>query len=197
MLRGEIRRKEHLAGSVRGSAFPGRRVSTHRHTCLRKAPFAYASRSHILPEPGTLSSARFHASEELPFSSSLVSPARRGSVVVHLEKKDRECEGTLRTQLKRYARTRPSSRTTFFLPPPSFFVPLFFSSYIFYIFIYIYARARVYLVPVRVQRVLDEDDDACETAVHSRLSFEQTSFTNPSLSIFLLILVSYLFASSS
>lgn len=152
MLRGEIRRKEHLAGSVRGSAFPGRRVSTHRHTCLRKAPFAYASRSHILPEPGTLSSARFHASEELPFSSSLVSPARRGSVVVHLEKKDRECEGTLRTQLKRYARTRPSSRTTFFLPPPSFFVPLFFSSYIFYIFIYIYARARVYLVPVRVQK---------------------------------------------
>lgn len=172
---------------MRGSAFPGRRVSTHRHTCLRKAPFAYASRSHILPEPGTLSSARFHASEELPFSSSLVSPARRGSVVVHLEKKDRECEGTLRTQLKRYARTRPSSRTTFFLPPPSLFVPLFFFFlYILYIYIYIYVYIKFkefWMMRMMLAR-----------PTRSRRSKKRILFLLP---IFLLILVPYIFVSSS
>lgn len=40
--------------SVRGSTFPGRRVSTHRHTCLRKASFAYAIATpprRVLPSP--------------------------------------------------------------------------------------------------------------------------------------------------
>lgn len=97
-----------------------------------------------------------------------------------LKKKDRECEGTLRTQLKRYARTRPSSRTTFFLPPPSLFVPLFFSLYIFYIY--------THTPRSQVERVLDDDDE----------SIVETSFTNLSfLSSFLnLFRVSYFFVSS-
>ena len=131
----EIRRKEHLV--ARGSAFPGRRVSTHRHTCLRKASLAYASRGRILPEPGALSSARFHASEELPLSSLVVSSPEL--VVVQerererergnkkkIERKSSECEATLRTQLKRYARTRPASQATWFFDPPPFCFYSFF-----------------------------------------------------------------------
>lgn len=88
-----------------------------------------------------------------------------------LKKKDRECEGTLRTQLKRYARTRPSSRTTFFLPPPSLFVPLFFFSlYILYIYTH---KPRP-----QVERVLDDDDESIVETSFTNLSFLSSIFSS-------------------
>lgn len=97
-----IRNKEHLvprvaASFVRGSTFPGRRVSTHRHTCLRKVSSAYAAVSFQVPCSlfGSLAL-------QTCFSADRESSRRHGPNLPTLfrEGKLQRCEGTLRTQLK-------------------------------------------------------------------------------------------------
>lgn len=102
-----------VAGAfVRGSTFPGRRVSTHRHTCLRKASPAYTSRGCILPSLRVNSSPFASPSSQTRFLVVVVAASRLTAMYLVTDRisgrsaRKERCEGTLRTRLKRLTRTR-------------------------------------------------------------------------------------------
>jgi len=127
--------------SMRGSTFPGRRVSTHRHTCLRKASSAYAApRCRVLPSlrarsasfslglspsRSFLSDAFLRVHRRLRDSSCRhATSSRTKSRDAVREGKRERCEGMPRTRLKRashgcmYIRhDRAAGIGTFVLPP--------------------------------------------------------------------------------
>lgn len=114
-LRDKIRNKEHLESRGRRlrATFPGRRVSAHRHTYLRKAPSSTRACRARLPCP----SKSLRARRAFPSFASRRVRRRRGSSRRRIsrhgpsvarrsgERKRRECEGTPRERLKRVART--------------------------------------------------------------------------------------------
>jgi len=127
---------------VRGSTFPGRRVSTHRHTCLRKASSAYAApRCRVLPSlrarSASLSDAFLRVHRRLRDSSCRhATSSRTKSRDAVREGKRERCEGMPRTRLKRashgcmYICTSRSGRRNRDLctssSPPTTTAPFFF-----------------------------------------------------------------------
>lgn len=107
---------------MRGSSFPGRRVSTHRHTCLRKASSARTLARLCI----SFQVSSQHPSSSLPRRLSLLRCAflrvrrcasscrhvhtylvtdRKSPDLSSLREKLQMCESTLRTQLKRVEQT--------------------------------------------------------------------------------------------